>query len=64
VRAYISLANRAVDSHDICESHRELVESICAGDAERAGRLAEANVTLLSEPASREHVGAEQTDGR
>lgn len=64
VRAYISLANRAVDSHEICESHRELVESICAGDAERAGRLAEANVTLLSDRASSGCAGAEVTDGR
>lgn len=63
-RAYISLANRAVDSHEICESHRELVESICAGDAERAGRLAEANITYLSEPASAGEAGAEPTDGR
>ncbi|MDZ7788527.1 MAG: GntR family transcriptional regulator [Halofilum sp. (in: g-proteobacteria)] len=64
VRAYISLANRAVDPHDICESHRELVESICAGDAERAGRLAEANVTYLSESASTEGALAEENDGR
>ncbi len=64
VRAYISLANRAADSHEICESHRELVESICAGDAERAGRLGEANVTFLSEPASPGDADAEETDGR
>lgn len=64
VRAYISLANRAVDSHEICESHRELVESICAGDSERAGRLAEANVTWLSESTSTEGAGAEEIDGR
>ena len=63
VRAYISLANRAVDSQEICESHRELVESICAGDAERAGRLAEANVTFLSGPASTGDAGAENADG-
>ncbi len=64
VRAYISLANRTVDSHEICESHRELVESICAGDTERAGRLAEANVTFLSESASPGNADAGQTDGR
>lgn len=63
-RAYISLANRAVNSHEICESHRELVESICAGDTERAGRLAEANITYLSEPDSSGGAVAEQTDGR
>ncbi|MEF8834076.1 MAG: hypothetical protein V5A42_04360, partial [Halofilum sp. (in: g-proteobacteria)] len=59
-----SLANRAVDPHDICESHRELVESICAGDADRAGRLGEANVTYLSESASTEGASAERTSGR
>lgn len=64
VRAYISLANRAADSHEICESHRELVESIRVGDAERAGRLAEANVTFLSEAAPSGDAGAEATDGR
>lgn len=64
VRAYISLANRAADSQEICESHRELVESICAGDAERAGRLAEANVTFLPEPASPGDGDLEETDGR
>ncbi|WP_067563046.1 GntR family transcriptional regulator [Halofilum ochraceum] len=64
VRAYISLANRAVDSQEICESHRALVESICAGEGERAGRLAEANVTFLSAPASSGDAGAEDTDGQ
>lgn len=64
VRAYISLANRAADSREICESHRELVESICAGDAERAGRLAEANVTYLSEAASPGDAGPGKADGR
>ena len=64
VRAYISLANRAADSHEICESHRERVESICAGDADRAGRLAEANVTFLSESATPDAAGAERNDGR
>jgi DNA-binding GntR family transcriptional regulator len=43
-RVYIALSNREVDAHEICESHRELVESICAGDAERAERLARANI--------------------
>lgn len=59
VRAYIALANRAADSRDICESHRELVESIRAGDAERAGRLAEANISPLSTRDSWETVGTE-----
>jgi DNA-binding GntR family transcriptional regulator len=44
VRVYIALSNREVDAREICESHRELVESICAGDAERAERLARANI--------------------
>jgi DNA-binding GntR family transcriptional regulator len=43
-RVYIALSNREVDAREICESHRELVESICAGDAERAARLAGANI--------------------
>ena len=43
-RVYIALSNRDVDAREICESHRELVESICAGDAERAERLARANI--------------------
>jgi DNA-binding GntR family transcriptional regulator len=43
-RVYIALSNRAVDAREICESHRELVESICAGDAQRAERLAGANI--------------------
>jgi DNA-binding GntR family transcriptional regulator len=41
---YIALSNREVDAREICESHRELVESICAGDAERAETLARANI--------------------
>jgi DNA-binding GntR family transcriptional regulator len=43
-RVYIALSNREVDAREICESHRELVESICAGDAGRAERLAGANI--------------------
>lgn len=43
-RVYIALSNREVDAREICESHRELVESICAGDAERAEELARANI--------------------
>ena len=43
-RVYIALSNREVDAREICESHRELVESICAGDADRAARLAGANI--------------------
>ncbi|MGH8290283.1 MAG: GntR family transcriptional regulator [Steroidobacteraceae bacterium] len=43
-RVYIALSNREVDAREICESHRELVESICAGDAERAEQLASANI--------------------
>lgn len=43
-RVYIALSNREVDAREICESHRELVESICAGDADRAERLARANI--------------------
>jgi DNA-binding GntR family transcriptional regulator len=43
-RVYIALSNRELDAREICESHRELVESICAGDAERAERLAAANI--------------------
>ena len=43
-RVYIALSNREVDAREICESHRELVESICAGDAERAQKLASANI--------------------
>jgi DNA-binding GntR family transcriptional regulator len=43
-RVYIALSNREVDAREICESHRELVESVCAGDAERAEKLARANI--------------------
>lgn len=43
-RVYIALSNREVDAREICESHRELVESICAGDADRAEELARANI--------------------
>jgi DNA-binding GntR family transcriptional regulator len=43
-RVYIALSNREVDAREICESHRALVESICAGDAERAEQLARANI--------------------
>lgn len=43
-RVYIALSNREVDAREICESHRELVDSICAGDAERAEKLARANI--------------------
>jgi DNA-binding GntR family transcriptional regulator len=43
-RVYIALSNREVDAREICESHRELVESICAGDADRAEKLARANI--------------------
>jgi DNA-binding GntR family transcriptional regulator len=43
-RVYIALSNREVDASEICDSHRELVESICAGDAERAEKLARANI--------------------
>ena len=44
-RVYIALSNRAVDAREICESHRELVDSICAGEAERAEQLARANIS-------------------
>ena len=43
-RVYIALSNREVDAREICESHRELVASLCAGDAERAERLARENI--------------------
>jgi DNA-binding GntR family transcriptional regulator len=43
-RVYIALSNREVDAREICESHRDLVDSICAGDAERAEQLARANI--------------------
>jgi DNA-binding GntR family transcriptional regulator len=43
-RVYIALSNRELDAREICESHRELVQSICAGDAERAEKLANANI--------------------
>ncbi len=63
IRAYISLANRLEDPHDICESHRELVETICSGDVERAGRLAQANVIPLSGQAAAGTTGAEDDSG-
>ena len=47
-RAYIALSNRALDAHAIGESHRDLVEAICAGDGDRAARLAERNVMPLT----------------
>lgn len=47
-RAYIALSNEAVDPREVSECHRELVESICCGQAERAARLAEANITPLA----------------
>lgn len=43
-RVYIALSNREVDAREICESHRELIDSICAGDADRAETLARANI--------------------
>lgn len=52
-RVYIALSNREVDAREICESHRELVDSICAGDADRAEKLARANI-----------VPPEQIEGR
>ena len=52
-RVYIALSNRELDAREICESHRELVESICAGDAERAEKLARANISPPEELASR-----------
>ncbi|MFW5969576.1 MAG: GntR family transcriptional regulator [Halofilum sp. (in: g-proteobacteria)] len=64
VRAYISLANRAADSRDICESHRELVASICAADAERAGRLAEANIVPLWTRGPGDITDMEESDDR
>lgn len=48
-RAYIALANRAVDAREIGESHRALVEAVCAGDGARAAELAQANITPLAE---------------
>ncbi|SDF91666.1 DNA-binding transcriptional regulator, GntR family [Limimonas halophila] len=45
VRAYIALSNMAVRPTEVGESHRGMVESICAGDAERAEALARANIT-------------------
>ena len=50
-RAYIALANRGVGPGEIGESHRELVECICAGDAAGAERRAEANISVLQRPA-------------
>lgn len=46
-RAYVALSNRATEAHDIAESHRALVDSICAGDASRAASLAQANIMPL-----------------
>jgi DNA-binding GntR family transcriptional regulator len=43
-RVYIALSNRELAAREICESHRELIDSICAGDAERAEKLARANI--------------------
>lgn len=43
-RTYIVLSNRNVNLREIGESHRELVESICAHDPDRAERLADANI--------------------
>lgn len=48
-RTYVALSNRAVDAHAIGESHRALVEAICAGDADRAARLAEGNIVPLTD---------------
>lgn len=44
VQAYISFSNRDVDAATIADSHRQLVEAICAGDAAGAERLAKYNV--------------------
>lgn len=44
VRAYIALSNRDVAPAAVADSHRELVEAICAGDAAAAERLAAYNV--------------------
>lgn len=43
-RVYIGLSNRTVDAREICDSHQALIDNICAGDAERAEQLAEANI--------------------
>lgn len=44
VRAYIALSNRDVAPAAVADSHRQLVEAICAGDAAAAERLAAYNV--------------------
>lgn len=44
-RAYIALSSQDFGAREIGESHRPLVDSICAGDAGGAARLAEANIT-------------------
>lgn len=44
VRAYISLSNRDVAASVVAESHRDLVEAICAGDSVAAERFAAHNV--------------------
>jgi len=35
--------------HDIASSHQPLVDAICAGDADKAAQLAQANITTFSE---------------
>lgn len=47
-RAYVALSNRGLRAREIGESHRELVDSVCAGDGERAARLAAANIMPLA----------------
>jgi DNA-binding GntR family transcriptional regulator len=44
-RSYIALSNSGMTPGQIAESHRDLVEAICAGDADRAQRVAAENVS-------------------
>lgn len=44
VRLYVALSNSDYGCRDIGESHRELVDAICAGQPERAERCARENI--------------------
>lgn len=60
-RAYIALSNADVGCADVGESHRALVEAICASDPERAERAARANISPPDALASGAEVLARDT---
>ncbi|MGI2260486.1 GntR family transcriptional regulator [Shewanella sp. GXUN23E] len=54
LKAYIGMSHQDYDLSQSGESHRALVEAICAGNGELANKEARANITLFSELRSEE----------